>query len=80
MRLNRYSSKNNDDIDKLHSKAADYTYTCKCSHRVVIYPFEKKERKLCNHCGYYVYTDAKKQKQYDFKIEMQERLRNGKNN
>lgn len=79
MRINRYTSKKNEDIDKLHNKAASYTYICKCSHRIVIYPFEKKERKLCKHCGYYVYTDPEKQKQYDFKKEMTKRLKNGSN-
>ena len=62
---------------KLIQEKDKYKYYCKCGHHVVIYPFEHIERKLCDWCGYYVYTDPKKQKQYDFKKEMNKRLKNG---
>lgn len=72
-----YNNFKNSEDEKLASMSQKYKYQCSCGHRVLIYPFEHIERKLCDWCGYYVYTDAKKQKQYDFKKEMTKRLTNG---
>lgn len=43
--------------DKKFQVATDYTYKCECGHSVVIYPFEHIEKKLCTHCGHYVYNE-----------------------
>lgn len=77
MRIDKYRTRSFQNIEKMSSYAADNTYICKCGCRTIIYPMEKRERKICRHCGYYVYKDAEKQKQYDFKIKMLERLKNG---
>lgn len=63
-------------IEKMMNVATDNTYKCSCGHSVPIYPFEHVERKLCRWCGYYVYTDAEKQKKYNFETKLKEKLRN----
>ena len=67
------------DQKKLMEEASKYKYYCKCGHTVVIYPFEKRERKICSWCGQYVYTDPEEQKRYDFKLKMKAILQGGLN-
>lgn len=38
-----------------------YKCRCKCGHSVVIYPSEKKLKKICNWCGNYVYVNKKEE-------------------
>ena len=65
------------EIEKLSEETSKYKHYCKCGHSVVIYPFEKKDKKLCNWCGRYVYEDPEKQKKYDFKLKMKTVLQGG---
>lgn len=75
MRCNNFK---NGRESKLDDESSKYKYKCSCGHSVVIYPFEHIERKLCDWCGYYVYTDAEEQKKYDFKTKIKEKMRNGR--
>ena len=49
---NRELKKRTDEISK-------YSYRCKCGHSVVIYPFERRIKKLCSWCGEYVYINER---------------------
>lgn len=56
--------KNTDDkMMKLREK---YRIYCKCGHSIVIFPFERKTKKICSWCGHYVYLNEK--------IEFKDRL------
>ncbi len=44
---------------KLSEERSKYKIYCKCGHSIVIYPFEKRKKKLCTHCGYYVYANKR---------------------
>lgn len=46
---------------KISSERAKYKIYCKCGHSLVFYPFEKRKKKLCSHCGYYVYLNKKEE-------------------
>lgn len=62
--------KTNEEIEKLAQETTKYKHYCKCGHTVVIYPMEHKNKKLCSHCGKYVFTDKKEQDKYYFKLKM----------
>lgn len=47
--------------EKLLRNKRKYKYYCKCGHHVIIYPFEKKKKKICSWCGYYVYANKKEE-------------------
>ena len=64
--------------EKLWEEESKYKHKCKCGHTVTIYPFERRERKICSYCGYYVYADKRKQDRYDFMLKMNKILRRGK--
>lgn len=66
------------EADLLFENETKNRYKCRCGYSVVIYPFEKRDSKICVNCGYKIYNDAEKQKQYDFKVEMQKRLKRSK--
>lgn len=51
----------NKDIIKRTDEIVMYKHYCKCGHSVVIYPMEKKIKKICSWCGSYVYTDKKEE-------------------
>ena len=51
----------NKEIDKKEDEASKYKHICKCGHTVVIYPFEKRIKKLCGWCGRYVYINKKEE-------------------
>ena len=51
---NRELKKRTDEISK-------YSYRCKCGHSVVIYPFERKVKKLCSWHGEYVYINEREE-------------------
>lgn len=36
---------------------------CSCGHSMIMFPFEKKNKKICRYCGNYVYIN----KQEEFK-------------
>lgn len=64
--------------DKLYEVATQFRYYCtnkRCGGSVVIYPFERRDSKICVNCGHKVFNDAEKQKHYDFMLEMQTRLK-----
>lgn len=63
-------TRNFKEQDKLFQEYSKYRYYCSCGHTVLIFPMEKREKKLCSHCGKYVYKDKEKQKKYNFKIKM----------
>lgn len=45
---------------RLENIRRKYKYECKhCGWLNVIYPFEKKQKKICKNCGYYVYANDK---------------------
>ena len=44
---------------KLDEERAKYRVYCKCGHSIIIYPFEKRKKKICTNCGYYVYLNKK---------------------
>lgn len=58
--------------ERLHEEASKYKYYCKCSHSVVIYPFEHRDNKECDWCHRLVFNDAEKQKKYDEKLKREE--------
>lgn len=47
------------DFSKLIDEKCKYRVYCKCGHSIFIYPFEKKEKKLCDWCGHYVYMNKR---------------------
>lgn len=46
---------------RLMEEVSKYKYYCKCGHSIVIYPFEKRNKKICHWCGSYVYVDKKEE-------------------
>lgn len=48
---------------KILSEREKFKIYCSCGHSMVIFPFEKKNKKLCRYCGKYVYIN----KQEEFK-------------
>jgi hypothetical protein len=46
-----------DDYSKLNNEMSKYRIYCKCGHSVLIYPFEKRDKKLCSYCGNLVYKN-----------------------
>lgn len=56
---------------KIFKEIEQNKYYCKCSHSVVITP--KQERAFCTHCKRWVYKDSEKQKEYDLKVEQEEK-------
>lgn len=48
---------------KVLKERSKFRIYCKCGHSIVILPFEHKTKKLCSHCGNYVYIN----KQEEFK-------------
>ena len=42
-------------IDERHK----YRIKCKCGHIVHIYPFERRNKKICSWCNHYVYINHK---------------------
>lgn len=48
---------------KIINEIEEFKIYCSCGHSMVIFPFEKKNKKVCSYCGKYVYTN----KQEEFK-------------
>lgn len=48
----------------------DNRFYCKCGHSVNIMP--TREKKICSYCGYLVFRDEEKQKEYDKDIQKRE--------
>lgn len=46
---------------KLMNAKAVYKVYCSCGHPTFIYPFEKKQKKICTWCGLYVYANKKEE-------------------
>lgn len=47
---------------KISNEIAKYKIYCnRCGHGTVFYPFEKRNKKICSHCGYYVYQSKKEE-------------------
>lgn len=66
--------KTKDDIE-FEKKANEYlkiTRTCKCSARIVIEPWIDKKR-LCEHCGRYVFLNKTDEFKYRLKEQMNRR-------
>ena len=58
------------DEHKLLEEKYKYKYTCKCGHKVYIYPCAKKTKKICDWCGNYVYTSIEEEKKDIFKSKL----------
>lgn len=55
-------------LGKRIDEVIKYSCGCKCGHSVVIYPFEKRTKKICTWCGEYVYINERE--------EFKDKLRN----
>lgn len=54
---------------KLEAIRRKYRYKCSfCGWLNTIYPFEKREKKICRNCGHYVYSN----KEAEFKDKLKE--------
>lgn len=55
---------------RILDERAKYRVYCKCGHSLIIYPMERKTKKVCSHCGNYVYINerAKFKELLDFKL------------
>jgi len=69
--MGKLYNKSDERIDKLEAVRRKYKHKCKCGWFIVIYPFEKKTKKLCTHCGNYVYID----KQEEFKDKLKGKMK-----
>lgn len=49
--------------EKISEERIKYRIYCSCGHSMIIFPFEHRNKKVCTHCGKYVYTN----KQEEFK-------------
>ena len=56
---------------KLMKVASDNKYYCECGHSVIIYPFERRTKKVCSVCGRYVYINKKE----EFKDRLKEKMK-----
>lgn len=56
---------------KIVKERTKYKIYCKCGHSMIFYPIEKKDRKLCEWCGHYVYKD----KRIEFKYRLNKLLK-----
>lgn len=61
--------------DKLENEASKFKHQCKCGTKTVIYPFEHRDFKICRGCGNRIYSDIKEQKRYEFRNELNRRLK-----
>ena len=53
--------------ERLAEERRKYKHTCShCGWSNLIYPFEKKDKKICKNCGHYVYIN----KQAEFKDKL----------
>lgn len=58
---------------RLENTRRKYKYKCShCGWFNIIYPFEKKDKKICRNCGYYVYNSDKAK----FKDKLKEVIKN----
>ena len=56
------------DKDKLEMVRQKYKYKCShCNWWNVIYPFEKRNKKICKNCGHWVYIS--KQAEFEDKLK-----------
>lgn len=46
---------------RLMEEVSKYKYYCECGHSIVIYPFEKRNKKICRWCGKSVYVNKKEE-------------------
>lgn len=67
-------TRNYNEMTKLFNMANKYKYRCECGKSLTIYPMEHKDKKLCSHCGRYVYINKEQQNRYNFKIKMKIKL------
>ena len=58
---------------KLIDEKNKYRIKCKCGHVIYIYPFEKRNKKICSWCRNYVYLNDRE----EFKERVKEARRNG---
>ena len=61
--------KSKQDESRLEDIRRKYKFKCnRCGWFNVIYPFEKRDKKVCKNCGHYVYIN----KQAEFKDKLKE--------
>ena len=49
------------DNEKVVNEKSKYKYYCKCGNSAIIYPFEKRQKKLCDWCGNYIYANKREE-------------------
>lgn len=47
--------------EKILEERVKFRVYCSCGHSMIIFPFEHRNKKLCTHCGRYVYKDKKEE-------------------
>jgi len=67
--MNKKWGKTPENETRLENIRRKYKYKCEhCDWTTVIYPFERKNKKICRNCGHYVYIC----KQIEFKEKLKE--------
>lgn len=46
-----------DNYSKISNEMSKYRIYCQCGHSVIIYPFERRNKKICSYCGNLVYKN-----------------------
>lgn len=47
--------------EKVLKERTKFRVYCQCGHSMVMFPFEHRNKKICTHCGYYVYQNKKEE-------------------
>ncbi len=55
------------NIKKLDSERTESKRYCKCGHSVVFPKTSKRDKVICNHCGYYIFKNDFLEFQYRIK-------------
>lgn len=65
-----------DVSDKMTEEYAKYSVYCKnCGHTMHFFPFEKRDKKICDWCQHTVYANDK----VEFKEKLKKVIGNGRN-
>lgn len=65
------------EIEIIENETSKYKYKCACGHVIPIYPFEKRQSKVCRWCGRLVFSDKKEEFKHKLSKEMK-KLQEGK--
>lgn len=61
--------------NKVSHELQAHSYQCKICGRKEIIRFDK-DRRLCSHCGHYIYKSEELERQYKFKENLMKEMRN----